>query len=275
MPTTDYVQAAAADFARHIAGGGGWALGLEVAACVDPGADNGRPPGNRNDRSGSRKVSASEFARRANTSAPRVMRYVEAWERAAAVGVVNPAASHTPDEWNRTEYLPTGHDWSDFYDATESTGRTIRDASRRQMLEAAAEATGTGRSKVLDVASNPAAVATALEADPTFAAAVNRERAERAPSVRRATGQPIHRASSGLADTGLDGAIDRAFGANDRLGKVRDAIGDLRHHVTANPDLYIEHVATIERHAATLSAIALLPSGAPDHVPAEWAGEAS
>jgi len=43
------------------------------------------------------KVSAREFAELAGTTAPRVLRYLGAWDAAARDGLVPPAADLTPD----------------------------------------------------------------------------------------------------------------------------------------------------------------------------------
>lgn len=62
---------------------GGWRLGLLVARNVEAGAGNGRP------RKGAKtltnvKVSANRFAQTAKVSTPKVLRYLEAWNRAAS-----------------------------------------------------------------------------------------------------------------------------------------------------------------------------------------------
>jgi hypothetical protein len=118
---TAEIEAAAYDFARHTKGGGGWALGLSVAACVQPGTGN--PAVTRNDRYTSGKVSAQEFAKLAGTSAPRVMRYMKAWENAAAKKLVAPPTELEPADWYDADHIPEGYEWGDFYDASESGSR--------------------------------------------------------------------------------------------------------------------------------------------------------
>jgi hypothetical protein len=54
------------------------------------------------------------------------------------------------------------------FPANDTVGRTIRDEDRRDALRQQAADDGVGPSKVMDVASNPRAVATALKADPQF-----------------------------------------------------------------------------------------------------------
>ena len=173
VPRASYIEQAAADFGRHSKGGGGWALGLEVAACV-VNHGRGRP---RKSSTADLKVSAEEFARQAGTSGDRVLRHLEAWHRAAKQGVVAAAADIAPSEWNDPDHVPEGYEWDEFYDASASTGRHVSDPDRRERLTTVADQRGVGRSKVLDVASNPKAVAAAIDADPAFAQAVDTERA--------------------------------------------------------------------------------------------------
>lgn len=119
-PTT-HVEAAAADFGRHSKGGGGWALGLAVAACIHPGNGQGRRSSEpRSDRD---KVSAQEFARQSGTTASRVIRHLDAWKRAAARSLVVDPDELTPADWNDLDHLPEGYEWNEFYDATASGGR--------------------------------------------------------------------------------------------------------------------------------------------------------
>lgn len=238
----DHITAAADDFRRHTRGGGGWALGLAVAACVDVGADNGRPPANRRDRDGSVKVSAKEFGRRAGTSADRVLRYVDAWGRAAAEGVVPPADTLTPDQWHDAALLPDAMAWSDFYTAAAGAGRNVSDPAARERLTAAAQEAGVGVTKVLDVASNPNAVAAALAGDPDFSARVM----EKIPfGVRTRVSDQFRAAGPHLApatpeekqewiEAGRQGAIDRQnrqsifFRHNKVSGALGDAMRSLR-----------------------------------------------
>lgn len=174
MATAEEVEAAAADFARHTRGGEGWALALIVACCVTPGTA-GRPSKNRRDHDDS-KVSARTFARMAGTSTDRVLRYLQAWEKAASKkggSLVSPAENFVPEDWDNAEYIPEGVDFFQFYDATATpVGRNLSDPNRRTALQNAARDAGIGAAKVLDVASNPRAVATAIAADPALAAAV-------------------------------------------------------------------------------------------------------
>lgn len=90
---------------------GGWRLGLLVARSVEKGTA-GRPS-NRRDRDDSQKISASEFARRAETSADRVLRHLSAWEKAAAAGWVPRAETLRPGQ---EVALPDVLKWDKFYE---------------------------------------------------------------------------------------------------------------------------------------------------------------
>jgi hypothetical protein len=110
------VKADAQEFGRHVKQGG-WRLGLLVARNVEK--DNGHGGRKRNDR----KVSAARFAQMSGTSAPRVLRYFDAWEKAADQRVVAHAVELVPGQEVRgldVEKLPS---WEDFFDASKSGGR--------------------------------------------------------------------------------------------------------------------------------------------------------
>jgi hypothetical protein len=74
--------------------GEGWPFAILVACSVEKGAGQGTPPVNRPEA----KVSATAFAEVAGTSHKRVLRYLEAWERAVADGVVPDASTLTPED---------------------------------------------------------------------------------------------------------------------------------------------------------------------------------
>lgn len=86
----------------------GWPFACACACSVQP--DLGR--GNRNERSESGKVSASQFARAVGTSVPRVIRYLAIWEAAAKKGYVQPAATLIPGTAERTA-TPTDFTWKE------------------------------------------------------------------------------------------------------------------------------------------------------------------
>jgi hypothetical protein len=99
---------------------GRWRLGLLVARNVEKGL--GDRSLSRRDRDTKGKVSARGFARAAKTSPDRVLRYLEAWERAADEGVVPHAADLSPGKEVDldVEMLP---DWEHYYDGTANDHR--------------------------------------------------------------------------------------------------------------------------------------------------------
>src|SRR5262245_40515597 len=112
------IELDAREFGLHL-GQGGWRLGLLVARNVE---NNGRGRPKKNDRSFSEKATAAEFAKLAATSRPRVLRFLEAWERAAEDGVVPPSSELSPGEeldWLDVEQLPP---WGDYYGASKAGG---------------------------------------------------------------------------------------------------------------------------------------------------------
>jgi hypothetical protein len=285
------IEAAAADFGRHIAGGGGWALGLEVAACVQPNVDNGRPPRNRGDRPGFAKVSATAFATKAGTTHNRVMRYYEAWQRAAADGIVNPATDLTPTDWNDVEQIPEGYAWErqvdestgevtdpGYYDGSPAVGKHVSD-DRRELLTAAATAAGVGRSKVIDVGSNPNAVAVALEADPAFAAAVEDARRRNSNAVSAATEGLRARLPEPPFDTPPHpypgaSAHEARMDVERDIASLHDVIGRFGRH---DAEHLTPHADRLEQEHLMLGLVAARPPGAPADASSitDHAGEAS
>lgn len=99
----------AREFGQHVKHAG-WRLGLLVARNVEP------RQGARTDLFQSEKVTAAEFARVADTSPARVLRYLDAWERAADAGHVPHAADLNPRDdvtLPDADTLP----WNTFYNA--------------------------------------------------------------------------------------------------------------------------------------------------------------
>lgn len=113
----DLVKQDAQEYGRHIKQGG-WRMGLLVARCVEKGKGTGRPPKGVK-TSSIEKVSAVAFSKSAGTSDDRVLRHLDAWNKAAEAGVVPDAAKLKPGSDPRIDWdaLP---DWSDFY--TSVTG---------------------------------------------------------------------------------------------------------------------------------------------------------
>lgn len=105
----------AREFGLHITHGG-WRLGLLVARSVEKGTPAHRPVTTVTGA----KVSARQFAEDSGTSANRVLRYLAAWDKAAAAGWVPRAETLTPGQ---EVGLPDALKWSKFYDATDAGGR--------------------------------------------------------------------------------------------------------------------------------------------------------
>jgi predicted NBD/HSP70 family sugar kinase len=101
--------------------GEGWPFARLVACSVAKGRGEGGSH-HRNDRyGGDGKTSAQEFARRAETSAPRVLRFLEAWGKAAEKGWVPAADTLTPDSVRGM--ADPEHPWNGVYDASKAGGR--------------------------------------------------------------------------------------------------------------------------------------------------------
>lgn len=109
----------AREYGEHIKHGG-WRLALLVARNVEKGrgASSGSVPNDRYGHDG--KVSASHFAELSGTSAPRVLRHLTAWEKAADAGHVTHAAELVPGQ---EVALPTAELWASIYDAAAAGSR--------------------------------------------------------------------------------------------------------------------------------------------------------
>lgn len=160
------------EFARHERSGG-WAQALLVARRVEKGEGSGvgfeQESTKRHGRDAFRRISAKEFARRAGTSANRVLAFLDAWERAAADGLVLPSAELTrsvqvdlPDEEVTPFYGEQGYYRS--YQARMPAGE------RREALEAEAENGGIRPHSAVYAVQHPGAVKAAILADASLRA---------------------------------------------------------------------------------------------------------
>ncbi|MEU9606353.1 hypothetical protein [Streptomyces sp. NPDC048057] len=149
---------------------GGWARALLIARRVEPHEGSGvgfeQESTKRFDRNTFRRISAREFARRSNSSAKRIMAFYQAWERAAADGIVDSAADlapgghvELPDEDEVPFFGEKGYYRS--YEARMGPGE------RRQAIEAEAERAGVSPNGPVYVAQHPSAVKTAVVVDAT------------------------------------------------------------------------------------------------------------
>lgn len=147
---------------------GPWLMAYLVARRVEPGEGDGVGFEQQStkcfDRNTFRRISAREFARRAGTSAKRVMALWEAWNRLAADGVVPPSTDLQPGmdiELPDTEQYPF-FGQNGYYRSLDA--RRIS-AERREAIEREAEKSGTRPSAITYVIGHPTAVKTALLAD--------------------------------------------------------------------------------------------------------------
>ncbi|MGW8698306.1 hypothetical protein ACWGOK_15500 [Streptomyces eurythermus] len=134
---------------------GGWLFGLMVARSVQPGSGNGGGDAQSAQQNAS-KVSAKKFAEMAGTSAPRVMRFYRAWERAASDGVVPDFEELIPGQ---DVALPEAELWGAYFTKYEQS------TDRRERIAEEAKAAGTSYTEAMKVAKNPAAMRTAILGD--------------------------------------------------------------------------------------------------------------
>lgn len=189
----DQIKADAKEYGRHVRQGG-WRLGLLVARCVE----KSRPGPVRHDRDDPR-VSASEFARIAgggDGATNRVLRYLDAWNKAAEAGIVPDVSKLNPGVDPRIDWeaLP---EWSGFYNGNKGAGNRITGPLRpEQLTRAIREA-------------DPATLTEALgdpEARMRTEAAASRSREiarTEARSERRAGGQAAPREGGAAALLGI------------------------------------------------------------------------
>lgn len=129
MPSrADPVEVDAEEFGRY-ATAVGWRLGLLVARNVEP--DRGHGGRANVSHETFAKVSAAEFAKRAGTSAARVLRYYRAWNLAADDGVVKLADGLMPGDEPKLpndEAVP----WTEYYTQTLAVKHPEASVSRSQ-----------------------------------------------------------------------------------------------------------------------------------------------
>ena len=182
---SDLVQRDAEEFGVHVKAGG-WRLGLLVARNVEKGTTAHRHVA----RATRDKVSAREFGEQAGTSADRVLRYLSAWEHAAADGIVPPAHSLSPGQEVDLDLDKLG-DWTAYYPPIKSLDH--RSESHRKAIEAAAAEEGTTPEQVQRASASKPALAAAIKADPKIAEAALRAIEERNARPIGQASQPIDR----------------------------------------------------------------------------------
>ncbi|MEV4089806.1 hypothetical protein AB0J43_57020 [Nonomuraea fuscirosea] len=147
---------------------GPWLMAYLVARRVAPGAGDGVGLEQKStkcfDRNTFRRVSAREFARRAGTSAKRVLALWQAWNRLADEGVVDHAMDLQPDtdvELPDVKQYPFNGE-KGYYRSLDA--RPVS-PERREAIEREAATSGTRPSAITYVIGHPTAVKTVLLAD--------------------------------------------------------------------------------------------------------------
>lgn len=167
----DIIVRNAEEFGVHIKAGG-WRLGFLVAQSV---AEIGHGGDRRSTaaRHLNGKVSATEFTKAAKLNKSgdpkRVLRFLEAWNRAAEDGIVAPADTLTPGEELDLDVDKLGP-WEDYYPPMRAIERIPED--RRKAIEKAATEAGTTPDQVNKVTSSRPALIAAIKADPKTRQAV-------------------------------------------------------------------------------------------------------
>lgn len=225
----------AEDNAREFAlldSGEGWPFAVLVACSVES-AGHGGNRRSRNDRN--LKLSAAGFAEIANKrNAPRILRYLEAWNRAASIGLVPPSNELVPNDV-LTVGIPD-QPWKSFYDASKSGGRPR--ASATEIAESLDRADDFAE-RILESAS-PEAIAK-IAKHPKVRVETTRQRSQErlivdpAPEERPATGladglgvllamSELVKSANNLADLTRRGAFNSAAAdvRDEALGNIRD-----------------------------------------------------
>lgn len=173
------------------------------------------------------------------TNKDTVAHYLDAWKQAVTDGVATPVAPGQKVKLPPTEYE---------FPANPTVARNVSDPERRDRLTRQANLDGVGASKVLDVASNPRAVAAALKSDPKFLKRVMEDPAaveivrsaikeDNAEQFARAREQYEHRASDPTTSARnllggrrpymeLQAALHQIRTGTRLLGNLRDDISD-------------------------------------------------
>ncbi|WJV51738.1 hypothetical protein [Streptomyces flavofungini] len=178
---------------------GGWARALLIARRVEPGEGDGvrtEYQSRRFGRTAFRRVSAREFARRSKSSHKRIMAILQAWERAAADGVVPPAEELSPDtavELPDADAVPF-FGQNGYYRSWEASNLK---RERSEAILAEAERAGVKPGSTAYIAGHPTALTTAILADETARSAAqrgidefNRRQDLGDSEIRSAAGQP-------------------------------------------------------------------------------------
>lgn len=218
----------AREFGLHVIQGG-WRLGLLVARNVV------KAPGRVPAEELAPKTNASEFARRSKTSTTRVLRYLDAWERAADAGLVPHASELTPGQEVLThnghpllldvDALPS---WQAYYRTPRPPARPVVVPSPTTTYTAAPTSDGQHRTRTQAEAVNIAAAnhaAVIADQDRRVEAAIDdADRRYRAARDARMHSMP------GDAPTTTDPDVLALRAHTARNTEVAEVVGALRHY---------------------------------------------
>lgn len=263
--------------------GEGWPFARLIACSVRKGSGQGaRQP--RNDRY-EVKVSAQEFARQADTSAPRVLRYLDAWDKASDQGLCTPSADLSPAD--APTVMEPDIPWGRVYDASKSGGRP-RDGKAEDAAEIIDRRGAAEVVKSLSAEAKAKLAAELVIDEPTLHRAVeSMTPAQRRGVIREATRQEIARADeerSHEQDVTMPPELD---GIQESLDDWRQARGHITqklfeaHRLIAgvvhdwpdyegkfNPDIAIRTIVDIRTELDVLA----MHAGVADGDPNVWPG---
>ena len=248
-------QSDAQEFGQHVRQGG-WRLGLLVARNVEIGNGSGErtdiePRNNRTEV----KVSGNEFARLSGVSRPKVLRYLEAWGRAAEQGIVPAADTLTPGTEIELD-VDTLPSWSQFYEAVNRTTNKAPEGippSLEQITEAVKANPMIAEAVAEHIEPTSESVTKAMRSNPEIAKAardeawdITREKAlERSsttpskphddPSTKRDSKSDVLALTLSLrkARQALNDAVEIAQLTDARIPKVVELTGELRMRLDA------------------------------------------
>lgn len=204
-------------------------LAALVACSVNPNGKGGGDQQHRNVRYGA-KASASSFARKAGTSAPRILRHLEAWDSVRGLTKSSKLSPNDVDDLELPEHLEVAfHKAYAGITASQPTGGRPR-ASRDEIVERARNDKEYAKGLVSDIAKDqPEAVAQGLAENsdvPTLSratAAAARNRQVERNRARVTAGESKGRSVQDPKPTPLDAGV-KAFLSEKSLGAALRAL---------------------------------------------------
>lgn len=252
--TTEFTLPAAIEDARvelatleQIAQATGWRRAAIVWAFVEP-AEQGWPRSSktRSHMGSSARMSARDFAALGIAglrSHHTVSHYHGAWAAAIEAGEAEPVA---PGDTVTLPDMP--------FPPNPTVGRNLGHADR-EALTVQAAVDGVGPSKVLDVASNPKAIAAAIKASPAVAAEARRAIRDR-DRIERMTDEAHVAAAAG--DVGR--RLGKALGCDEATSHLHQATAEVAAagqerelHGLTNPEEWAEALDVLRRYVDALS----------------------